>query len=404
MNASLIIFIGIVQGILFFAHFITYKAVLFFGNIEGKAIIFTRLSFLALSIFFMLGSLITARGYSFAGKSIYTLASIWLGILFWLFAVTIIGSLIWYLTSLIAPSFSGNIHARQSFGLILLAFVFIINLYGLINALSVSTTKYSVSLPNLPQEWKNKKAVFLADTHYGNIWNKNSAENLVEKIERMDPDIIFISGDFYDGPIVNFKEIAEVYKPLVESTQYGIYFVTGNHEEYQDKNMYLDPLREVGFKILENESVLIDGLRVSGVNNSDSVDSTKYEDVMKKIRSQIIVDKNEAYASIEDPTLAESKSNSVEFAPTILLKHIPLKLDIPAKFDVDLQLSGHTHHGQMWPFTYITKKIYSGFDYGLKTYTNSSSSMQVITTSGAGSWGPPQRIGTKNEIVEITLN
>lgn len=421
MNSALILFIGIVQGILFFAHFIVYKAVLFFGNIDGKAALITKLSFFGLSVFFMIGSIITAQGYSFAGRSVYTVAAIWLGVLFWLFSMAVIGSIVWYILANVFPAFSAQIHARQSFGLILLTIVLAINIYGVINAQFIQTKKYNIVIPNIPEAWWNRKIVFIADTHFGNIWNVNTAKRIVEKVEKMDPEIILISGDFFDGPKINFDEVAQVFAPLVKSTHGGIYFVTGNHEEYQDKEMYLKPLRDAGFIILDSNSVLVNGLRIAGISYGDSTTPEKQLEAMKKIRAEINADKNEAYASEPDQILAETKSKEISDAPIIFLKHTPLLLSVAADAGVALQLSGHTHRGQMWPFSIITKKIYKGFDYGLKTYSSDSEknmsekiipaqatpseakTMQVLTTSGAGSWGPPQRFGTASEIVEITI-
>ncbi len=427
MNSGLILFIGIVQGILFLAHFVVYKAVLFFGNIDGKAALVTKLSFLGLSIFFMIGSIITAQGYSLIGRSVYTVAAIWLGVLFWLFSMAVIGSLLWFSFEYIFGNILGNvfpaistylgqIHTRQSFGLILLTIVLAINVYGVINAQFIRTTKYNIVIPNIPETWWNRKIVFIADTHFGNIWNVNAAQRIVEKIEKMDPDIILISGDFFDGPKINFDEVAQVFEPLVKSTPEGVFFVTGNHEEYQDKEMYLAPLRNIGVKILDSNSVLVRGLRIAGISYADGTTAEKQREAMKKIRAEINADKNQAYASEPDQMLAEVKSKEVSDAPIIFLKHTPLLLDVAADAGMAVQLSGHAHRGQMWPFSIITKKIYKGYDYGLKTFSGywkntipvpdlraPAKKMQVLTTSGAGSWGPPQRFGTVSEIVEITI-
>ena len=85
--------------------------------------------------------------------------------------------------------------------------------------------------------------------------------------------------------------------------------------------------------------------------------------------------------------------------PSILLKHIPDHREAVEKSGINFQISGHTHHGQIWPFRYITKKIFKGFDYGLKSLNN----LQIYTSSGVGTWGPPLRIFTKSELIKITF-
>lgn len=447
MHSNIIIFIGVVQTILFLTHFAIYKAVLFFGDIQGKSALILRISFIVLSVFFFVGSIITAKGYSVAGRTIYTVAAVWLGTLVWLFGFTVIGVILWNIGTMIFPILSSTILYRQIFGGILLAIVIGINIYGLINAQYIRTTRYDVEIPNLPPAWFGKKAVLVADTHYGNIWNVTAARQLVEKISELKPDVILISGDYFDGPKINFAEVAEEYRELASSTPYGIFYVTGNHEEYRGKDMYLEPLRDINFKILDSDSVLVNGLRIAGISYADGTTKEKQDLAMKKIHAEINADKNDALGDAIDSAtddiangknrvskdstessenienraskasrakiIADGEKLATEIitAPIILLKHVPLLLDSALEHGVYLQVSGHTHRGQIWPFSIITNRMYKGFDYGLKTYKSTNlhsdlittSSMQVLTTSGAGSWGPPQRIGTFSEIVEITF-
>lgn len=398
MNIPIIIFIAVVQGILFLAHFIVYKSVIFFAGIESKGIMVTRLAFLALSLFFTIGSLITAQGFSLAGRTVYTMAAVWLGILFWLMSGAVIALILWNLGGIIFPSLSGLIWAKKAFGLLFLLIVIAINIYGLIHAQKITTNHYEISLPNLPSYWQGKKAVFIADTHFGNIWNIATARKTVKQIEALKPDIIFISGDFYDGPEINFSEVAEEFRALARKTPHGIYYVTGNHEEYRPKEQYLKPLRDAGIIVLENEIRTVEGLRIVGMNYGDSMNPIKQNEILSKLLTSQSGSNEKTEATLPG-------------GPIIFLKHVPTSLDSAFVYGIDLQLSGHTHRGQIWPFSLLTKVIYKGYEFGLHDFSGqisdplnqstSTKKLQVLTTSGAGSWGPPQRVGTDSEIVEI---
>jgi predicted MPP superfamily phosphohydrolase len=152
----------------------------------------------------------------------------------------------------------------------------------------------------------------------------------------------------------------------------GVYFITGNHEEFSDPRRYLDAVRQAGIKVLNNEMANLKGLQIIGVDYRDSANRQKYEMILNGIKL--------------NPNL-----------PTILLKHSPKNLDIADKKGIALQLSGHTHKGQLFPINYITALVYHGYDYGFKKFGN----LQIYTSSGVGTWGPPMRVGNIPEIVVI---
>jgi hypothetical protein len=147
-----------------------------------------------------------------------------------------------------------------------------------------------------------------------------------------------------------------------------------NFEVYDNYITNASPTGEPFIHVLKNTFTVIDGLQIAGVDYNNT---TNYENTKK--------------------TLADIKLDPV--LPTILIKHAPMGLQAVAEKGIDLQVSGHTHQGQVWPGSWLTSKIFGKFAYGLQT----TGSLQVITTSGAGTWGPPQRVGTNAEIVVITL-
>ncbi len=177
----------------------------------------------------------------------------------------------------------------------------------------------------------------------------------------------------------------------------GVFFVTGNHEYFlPDMVPALAALRAAGIRILDDERVDIGGLSLIGVNDKSDKGPHR-EDHFKKVlglKRPEVLDHEEDHF---EKRLNGTGTNHGQ--PVILLKHEPDHLEIASEAGVSLGLFGHTHHGQIYPLNYFTWKIYHGFDHGL----HRMGTMQVYTSSGVGTWGPPLRLGTKSEIVLITL-
>jgi predicted MPP superfamily phosphohydrolase len=225
----------------------------------------------------------------------------------------------------------------------------------------------------LPQVWKSRKALFLSDLHLGQVREVEFALRIVSKIKELKPDIVFIGGDLYDGVALNALGIIEPLSHL--QVPLGTFFVTGNHEEFSDNTKYLSAIRSVGIKTLMDEKVIVDGVQLIGVDYSTTTKKVEFDKILQNLNVAVNM-------------------------PSILLKHVPSDLDISLKNNISLQLSGHTHRAQVFPFTFLTRLVFKGFDYGL----HSLHSMQVYTSSGVGTWGPPLRVGTISEIVEILFN
>jgi uncharacterized protein len=395
MNLQLLFFIGVVQGILFVVHYIVYKTILFFGEISVQATTYVKYSFLALSIFFFIGSFITSYGFTLIGRVVYGLAATWLGVLFWLFFGAIFSLCLWGISTYIFPTLhtqhmslgSHTYSVKQFYGLIVLLVIIGMNIYGLYHARHVRVKEYTVALPNLPASWERKQIVVVADTHFGNIWNTGTAKKISSLITSLRPETVLIVGDFFDGPVINFEEVAQPFGAI--PTKYGVLYVTGNHEEYRDRAQYTNALSVQGVTVLHNEYKNLDGLIVAGIAYGDSTTKEKQDAVLKAMLST---------------------STSTDISPVILMKHVPNLLESAENAGVDLQVSGHTHNGQMWIASRVARAIYGTYVYGLNVFSSSDTStrnvtapMQILTTSGAGSWGPPQRIGTQNEIVLLTL-
>ena len=244
--------------------------------------------------------------------------------------------------------------------------------YGIYHAQDIQIKKVDIEIPNLPSSWKGKKAIWVSDVHLGQIRSKDFLQRIVTLIQRQNPDIVFIGGDLYDGVKVNEKEIISPLSSL--KTPLGVYFITGNHEEFSDNVHFINAVRSVGVQVLNNEKVLVSGMDIIGVDDKDSASRNSFIKLM------------DSFVLASD-------------TPSILLKHQPKDIDVAEKSGVSLQISGHTHRAQMWPLGIVPRLVYKGFDYGLR----SLGSTQVFTSSGVGTWGPPVRVGSDAEIVEITF-
>ena len=318
-----------------------------------------------LSTLFTITSTLCSRWFNRPFSILYYIASVWMGTFYWLAWAALISILLYYL-----PFIDSQEHIW--FNLILIIAACSLSLYGLHRSYQTTITRYTVGLPNLPASWISKKVVLIADIHLGNIRNKNFAKKTAQLISIENPHAIFIAGDLFDGPPANYSELAKIFGDL--KTGKGIFYINGNHEEFTSNEPYIQAVRSGHITPLLDQKLIIDGLQLIGVGYFSTRTKQKEENVLESLRI--------------DPTL-----------PTILLRHVPNHLEIAQKAGVHLQLSGHVHQGQVFPINYVTRLIFKGFDYGMHRIK----SMVQITTSGVGTWGPPQRIGTKSEIVVIEL-
>jgi predicted MPP superfamily phosphohydrolase len=253
---------------------------------------------------------------------------------------------------------------------ILIGLALVASLYGFVNGSTIRTTTIHLQLRNLSEHWRGKTAIWVSDTHLGSVRNHGFAQHVANMVQNLHPDIVFIGGDLYDGEEVDLDRMIEPFSRI--SSPYGIYFITGNHEEFYDNTPYLKAVRRAGIRILYNEMIDLDGLQIIGVDYMDS----RREEQFRLILQKMGIDRHK---------------------PSILLKHVPFHLQVAEEQGISLQLSGHTHHGQVFLFRFITSQVYQGYDYGLKWFGG----LIVYTSSGAGTWGPPMRIDTKPEIVVI---
>jgi predicted MPP superfamily phosphohydrolase len=364
--------IFLIQVILFLGHWLVYSTwVDFFPGLPVAAVADLRLAMLILAFSFVAAALLSFRFSNFAVHFLYTIAAIWLGFLNLFFWASLLVWLAWFALR-ISHATANLIAIRPLLAGIFYGIAALAGIYGLVNARIIRVRRIALQLPNLPAAWRGRRAILISDLHLGPINGAGFCRRMVAKAARCEPDIVFIPGDLFDGTKADLDRVLAPFKAF--TAPFGIYFSTGNHEEFTVATHYLEAVTRAGIRVLANELVEVDGLQIAGVLYQDSTHIIR----MKAFLEELHLDRAQ---------------------PSILLNHTPTRLPIVEQAGVRLQLSGHTHGGQMFPFTWLTRRVFGRFTTGLSRF----GSLQVYTSSGAGTWGPPMRIGSAPEMVVFTF-
>jgi len=352
------LFVILALAILAGAHYFLYFSAIHFFRIAGfyKNVLAAVFVFLAVS--FILALILAHWQENFFTRSFYLASGFWLGLLVNLILASVV---VW----LIIFAFRNANAALLACVFFVLAFV--CSAYGAWLAFNPQIKVISVTIPNLPAEWKNKKIVQISDVHLGIVYRRDFMQKVVEMTNSVEPEMVVITGDLFDGMDKNLNSLAS---PLDElKAEKGVFFVTGNHETYLGIDKVFAALEKTKVKVLKNEVVDVDGLKIIGLNYGDD-------------------------------SIFESLKKDFSGSPNILLHHSPTNINLFKNSGINLQLSGHTHQGQIFPFGLLTKLIYHGYDYGL----HQIGAYTIYTTSGAGTWGPAmRRPGGASEIVVVHL-
>ena len=366
MRSRIAVFVAIIQSVLFLGHWFVYETwIYFWGPIKGPLGTSVPVALAMLSVTFVTASLLAFRYTNPFVRAYYRIASVWVGMLNFLFLAACACWISYPLLRLAKAPVGRPVIAVTFFALALLA-----SIYGIINAASIRVKRITVKLPGLPASWRGRVAALVTDAHLGHVRGIGFISRIVSKLSQIGADIVFISGDLFDGTRVDLNRLTAPWKHL--TPRFGSYFVTGNHEEFSDRSKYLDAINRSDVRVLNNEKVNVDGLQIVGVHYRDSSNPNRFQ------------------AVLESTDLDRDRAS-------ILLTHVPNGLSIAEKEGISLQLSGHTHGGQIFPFTWFTSRIFGDFTYGLNRFGG----LTVYTSSGIGTWGPPMRVGTQPEIVLI---
>ena len=264
--------------------------------------------------------------------------------------------------------------------ILVLAISIAVTLIGFINARRLAeVVKVDIPLDGLSPALNGFTIVQISDIHVGSTIKADYVQAIVDRVNTLNPDVIAITGDVVDGSV---EHLASEAAPLAQlRARYGAYVVTGNHEYYSGAEEWMDEFRKLGLRTLMNEHVVVehDGARlvVAGVNDFSA---TRLD-----------------LANGSDPEAAQS--GSPDGVPKILLAHQPRSAPGAVEAGFDVQLSGHTHGGQFWPWNHFVR-MQQPYTAGLHRLGR----LWVYTSRGTGYWGPPKRFGAPSEITLIKLS
>ena len=263
------------------------------------------------------------------------------------------------------------------FGTIAGSLTLCISVYGLVAAASPKLVEQTIALPKLD---KPMRVVQLTDTHFGHYRGKRQMQHIVDMVNGAKPDIVFFTGDCFES-WYNFS--METVEPLRQLTA-PVFFVDGNHDTYVNASQAKKLLHQVGVHVLENESTEYAGLQIIGLDYMVA-DANAYDDMHAASGTETI------QSVMQKMILSDS-------LPTVVLHHSPMGAKYIEEAGADLFLSGHTHGGQLWPVTWINNRLFQ-FNRGLHCLNT----LQIYTSCGSGSFGPPMRLGTVSEVTLIHL-
>lgn len=366
VSSRLPVAISVIQAFIFLVHIALYATWSFFwGASESSHAVELRIALAILSVSFVAASLLAHQFFNPLVRAAYIIASVWLGLVNFLFLAA---CACWIVYGV--PLLFGVRLERRSLAVVFLLLGLFAGLCAIVNASWTRVVRVTVKLPNLPESWRGRTAAVVSDLHLGHVRNGGFLRRIIRKLSDLHPDVLLIPGDLFDGTEVDLPRLA---KPWSEfSPPLGSYFITGNHEQFASPSKYLDAVRQSGIRVLENERIVLDGLQIVGVHYRDSVNVERFRSVLRR---------------------AALNSD----AASVLLVHNPNRLPVAAEAGISLQISGHTHHGQFFPWTKVVSRLYGPYAYGLNRFGD----LAVYTSCGAGTWGPPMRLGSNPEIVLI---
>ncbi len=334
------------------------------------------LVYLLVSYSFFVGIVLERVASSVISEWVFRIGSLWLPfMLYFLFAVILIDLV--RLTNYIFPFLpEGMANFKQSIGIVIVVLVCGVVVYGLINASLVQTRRLCIEIDKKVTGKPDVKVFMASDIHLGALIGEKSEKKLLSMINQEKPDLVLFCGDLIDSEIAPVlrknlgSHLQEIEAPL------GVYAITGNHEYIGGIRQSLAYLKRINIEVLvDSVLTLPNGITLVGRNDRSAMHGNGGQKPLKELLA----------------TADHSK-------PLIVMNHQPYHLDEAFNANVDLHLSGHTHHGQMWPFNYITKAMFE-LSWGYKKKGTS----HFYVSSGFGTWGPPVRLGNQPEVVLINI-
>ncbi|MDO9513933.1 MAG: metallophosphoesterase [Elusimicrobiota bacterium] len=353
--AKFIVFLLIMSLVYSGMHYYSYARIRNDFGIGRQRAVFLTVFYCISGLSYFIGRMIQSKyGVGF----VLAYGEIWMGVMS-------ISVAVFVLRDLLSIFLKGK---AKTLTAIAVAVTLILSLAAFINAKHTAVRNIKLFSPHFTGEEEYRIAAF-SDIHLEDNKSPVWLENLVAKVNSLEPDIIVIAGDFCDGALEAKKKLfIDALGKLSASD--GVFAVTGNHEFYSGVKQFERFAEKAGIRMLRNESVSIKGKMILAGVDDDAGDAE----------------------------LAKALPENAGGLPVILLSHRPEIFGKAAERGVFLQFSGHTHAGQI-PFFNLLVKLYYKHPYGLYRQGDS----YIYTTSGAGTWGPPMRLGSKSEIVIFTI-
>jgi uncharacterized protein len=376
--SSFIIFFGIFFLIYFSINFFIYsKGLQAFSLSPGLRRSYIIVFWMVVSCF-IVGEILEHTHSSLMGEWIYRIGAFWLAFMLY-FSLTLllfdVVRLFNYFFHFL-PEMTQILRFRL--GIITVVFVSMIVLAGHINALNTRIREISLKIPKKVTGSTEMKILIASDIHMGALIGENREMRFVNIINKQKPDLVLLCGDLVDGDIASVlrknlgRHIQDIKSPM------GVYAIPGNHEYIGGIQKTLPYLESVNINVLRDKIIILpNGVQLVGRDDRDS--RMMGNDFNRKSLKELMSGMNKTF-------------------PVIVMNHQPFNLDEAMNEGVDLHLSGHTHHGQLWPFNYITKSIYE-LSWGFLKKGNTN----FYVSSGFGSWGPPVRLGNTPEVVVFNL-
>ncbi len=317
-------------------------------------------------------------GLEFFARLMSYIGYTWLGLLFLFISISLCIDLyrliIYFAGFVLKKDFSFiNVPIRYAF-FIPLGISIIIALYGYFEAKNIRTEKLTIETPKISKEIGSLKIVQISDVHLGLIVREKRLKRIIAEVKKAVPDILISTGDLVDGQINELTGLAKLLGEI--NPKYGKFAVTGNHEFYAGLEQSLRLTEKAGFRILRGEGLTVAGINIIGIDDP----AVEYYGLAKRISEKELL----------------LKFDQKNF--TLFLKHRPL-LDKNSIGLFDLQVSGHIHRGQIFPFSIITA-LYYPVNSGVINLPNNAF---FYVSRGSGTWGPPIRFLAPPEVTLIEL-
>ena len=357
--------------------YLFYKGYHAISFLQANKITYSIIFFILATIF-IIAKVIEARHSSLITDILNIIGGFWLAFMlygFIFFLLSDITLLLLRLTGTISPE---TIPIFRKWAFLITAGLSVILVGGgFINAVIPTVKEYNITIDKPAGDIKSLRIAAVSDIHLGSIIRKRSIMKLSSMLKEIKPDMVLLLGDIIDGEIgpVLRGDLLQYF--TCPHCREGIYAIAGNHEYIGGAGQTIPYIESKGIRLLKDEVITLEG----GIQLIGRIDKDAKRFYGKNRKS-----------------LDELIKHTDSTKPLILMDHQPFHIDESVKNGIDLQLSGHTHNGQMWPLNYLTRLIYE-VSYGYLKRGNT----HVIVSSGYGLWGPRVRSGSRSEVLMINL-